>query len=143
MKKVWVTLLLVAFFLGACAAVPKTPLSLSPLNPAGLRGTWEGQRTMQFDKYVFQDVAVLEIQTAAPPFKGKLTIYPAPRWTPGQTIQTYSFDRGEISGEGTLFLPMEQDTSANLRLFQGEKSLLLEGDFNYRTNKGSLSLRKK
>jgi hypothetical protein len=38
---------------------------------------------------------------------------------------------------------MENDISADLRLYRDEKGLLLDGDFNYRTNRGTLSLRKK
>lgn len=143
MKKLWFPVLLLALFMASCAVVPKTPISLTSVKPAELQGTWEGQRTMPFDRFVFRDLVVLEIQSAGPPFKGKMTIYSSPRWDPGQNIKVYSFDRGQISGDGNLVLPMEQEISVNLRLFQEEKDFVLEGDFLYKTNKGDLSLRKK
>jgi hypothetical protein len=143
MKKASLALLLLSLFWVACATVPKTPVSLTSLNPGELQGTWEGQRVMHFDRNVYQDIAVLEMETGAPPFRGKLTVYPSGRPTSGNPPQTYSFDRGEISGEGKLFLPMEKDISVILRLYRDEKGQLLDGDFNYRTNRGTISLRKK
>jgi len=143
MKRLWFPVFLMALFLTSCAAVPKTPISLTSVKPAELEGTWEGQRTMPFDRFVFKDIVVLEIQPAGPPFKGKMTVYSSPRWDPGQTIKIYSFDRGQISGDGNLVLPMEQEISVNLRLFQEEKDFVLEGEFLYKTNKGALSLKKK
>ena len=96
MKKLWFPVLLLALFMTSCAVVPKTPISLTSVKPAELQGTWEGQRTMPFDRFVFRDLVVLEIQSAGPPFKGKMTIYSSPRWDPGQNIKVYSFDRGQM-----------------------------------------------
>jgi hypothetical protein len=143
MKKLGLLNFLMALFLISCATVSKTPVPPGSLKPAELQGTWEGQRTMSFDRFVFKDIVVLEVQPGGPPFRGTMTIYSSPRWDPGQIIRTYSFDRGQISAEGNLLLPMEQEIIVNLRLFREENDFVLEGDFLFKTNKGALSLRKK
>jgi hypothetical protein len=122
----------------ACATVSKSPIPLSPTAYSELKGTWEGFRMISFDKYLTQNIVELEIQNDSVPLKGKLVIFPLP----GQTVIHYPFDQGEIK-EGKLFIVFPKDISMELFLYKEEKSLKLEGNFNYKLTQGKISLTKK
>ncbi len=138
MKKTLLALLVLgALVLGACATIPRSPLSDNDL--AVLKGRWEGARDMIWGRWRSHDHTVLEIYNQAVPLRGKIRI----AFMEGSDPRVYAFEDGAITPEGDLSVQVEKGVSSFLlSLYREEKRLKLDGYYRQRSNEGRLTLYK-
>jgi hypothetical protein len=137
MKKYGVFLLIGLLALGACATLPRAPISSGDL--PSLKGKWEGARDMIWGRYRSYDPAVMEIYNDTIPLKGKVAI----QFMDESQLRTYSFEDGTIDPEGNFRAQLKEDTKIILSLHKGENKLRLDGDYLYGNYRGRLTLDKK
>ena len=144
-----VGVLFVSFVLAGCAAlqVQKTPLTTSNL-PA-LQGRWEGWTT--FSSFQANPVlTIMEINNAAVPVQGKLTLnnlpapvaalFPADAKTAGNNV-IINFSNGKISDQGNL-IGSTGENFGEFTYYAGEKPRL-DGWFYYWGTRGTITVNKK
>src|SRR5574342_477073 len=111
--------------LGACATVPRTPLS--PSHVPSFKGTWEGNREMNWGRFKSNDPAIMEVFNDSIPLKGKLTIL----FMEGNDTRVFQFDNGTIDPQGNLVLPWKEDPRSVLSFHKGENKMRLDGYYYY------------
>jgi hypothetical protein len=137
MKKYGVLLLVGLLALGACASLPRAPISSGDL--PSLKGKWEGERDMTWGRYRSYDPAFMEIFNDTIPLKGKVAI----QFMDEAQLRTYSFEDGTIDSEGNFRAQLKEDTKIILSLKKGGNKMRLDGDYLYGNYRGRLTVDKK
>ena len=137
MKKYGSLLLAGFLLLGACASLPRAPVT--PGDLPSFKGQWEGAREINWGRYRSYDPAFMEVFNDSIPLKGKLTVL----FMEGTDTRVFQFDNGTIDPEGNLVLPLGEDTRAVLSFHRGDGKLKLDGYYYFRNYIGRLTLDKK
>ena len=137
MKSYGVLLVVGLLILGACASIPRAPISSGDLS--ALKGKWEGVRDMTWGKYRSYDPTIMEIYNDTIPLKGEVSFLFMDEAKP----RAYSFEDGTIDPEGNFRAQLKEDTKIILSLHKGQNKLRLDGDYLYGNYRGRLTLDKK
>jgi hypothetical protein len=137
MKKYGIFMLVGLLVLGACAFLPRAPISSGDL--PSLKGKWEGARDMIWGRYRSYDPAILEIYNDTIPLRGRVAI----QFMDESRPRVYVFEDGTIDPDGNFRAQLKEDTKIILSLHKGENQLRLDGDYLYGNYRGRLTLDKK
>jgi hypothetical protein len=139
MKRLMIALWAVFFLLGACATVPKKPITSSDL--PDLKGKWEGTRELILGFTRTFAYVEMEIFNDTLPLKGKVVIYV--REYGGTEPRTYSFDDGKVDSEGNLIITLPEANLMKVSFYSGEGKKTLYGDWSHKAQPGKIVLHKK
>jgi hypothetical protein len=140
MKKIlWIGLIVSLFAsLVSCATFSKKAITAGDLSI--MKGRWEGER--QVREVTGKYAVVMEIYNDTAPFKGKLTLYDVVLAGIRGSTEEINFQDGKIDSAGRFVIAMP-NTELELTLYQSNDKTKLEGNYIYKTVKGTLVLYKK
>jgi hypothetical protein len=135
-----IILIFASMVLVSYGAMTREPISTE--NLPDLKGKWEGWRT-PLQRGTTQSYRTdLEIYNDTLPLKGKVTFYDVERKDKlGGTIFN-KFNTGQINNEGDFVIESGEHTY-NLSLYKDKGEMKLEGKYDFRQTRGTISLKKK
>ena len=111
-------------------------IAISVANLPDLKGNWTGSRRAGPGPHLNTD---LEISNDSLPVQGKLIFYAVGR---RGTTETVDFTGGRVNDQGNFLITGSQ-IEVELSLYKDDGKMKLEGNFAWRGDKGTMSLKKR